>query len=167
MRLNAGLNNLFPTQVTLSQINIRQEHIDEALQGNVHPDIKEAVVDAWDNYLTTVVGKPLSDWKYKTQEWVNIYHRNEMEYHTHNGAHISTVVYIENQDIGGEITFYDPRNFAARGYDMSFRHLFDSITHMPKSGDVVTFPAFIYHAVRPAEGLRISAAFDLFLFNDD
>lgn len=168
MKLNVGLNNLYPTQVTLDQIKIKQEHIDESLQGKVHPELREKVIETWDNYIKTVLpGKSLSDWQYKTQEWVNIYHRNEMEYHTHNGAHLSTVVYVENQDVGGEITFYDPRSFAARGYDMSFRPLFQPISHMPESGDIVTFPAFIYHAVRPAEGLRISIAFDLFLFNDD
>lgn len=168
MKLNAGSNKLFPTDVTLDTIDIKQEYIDSALQSEVHPDLRSEVINIWDNYIsTTLPGKSLSDWGYKTEEWVNIYHRNEMEYHTHSGAQISTVVYIESPSCGGEITFYDPRGFAARGYDMNFRPLFNPIAHTPSQGDVVTFPSFVYHSVRPVEGLRISIAFDLFLFEDD
>lgn len=164
MTLNVGLNNLYPTDVMLSKIDIKQEYIDQSIMSVIHPELNQTVVDIFDNYIrSTLPNETINSWDYEIQGWVNRYHLNEMEYHTHSGAALSTVVYLINDAEGGEITFYDPRHFAARGYDMKFRPLFDPTSHKPLAGDVVTFPSYLYHAVRPTKGLRISAAFDLYL----
>lgn len=166
--LNAGKNSLYCTTVQLEKINIRQEYIDDALLNVVHPDLEAEVTQIFDKYIQTILPEhQLSDWKYKIDSWVNRFNQSEMEYHTHNGAMISTVVYLMNNADGGEITFYDPKHFAARGYDMKFRKLFDPITYRPVAGEVLTFPSYLYHATRPARGLRISIPFDLYLFNEN
>jgi hypothetical protein len=166
MSLNAGLNNLYPTQIQLEKIPVKQEYINSALQQEVCPELRKMVVEGWDKYIQSILpGKKLSDWKFESQEWINIYRSEEMEYHTHSGSQLSTVVYLENDGEGGEITFYDPRGFAARGYDLSFRPLFNPTDYMPDTGDILTFPSYMYHSVRPAKGLRISVVFDLFLYN--
>jgi len=167
MMLNAGKNNLYCTTVQLEKIDIRQEYIDAALLDTVHPDLTDDITELFDKYIQEILPEySLSNWKYKIDSWINQFNQSEMEYHTHNGAMLSAVVYLINDADGGEITFYDPRHFAARGYDTKFRSLFDPITYKPASGEVLTFPSYLYHATRPTRGLRISVPFDLYLFNE-
>lgn len=164
--LNVGRNDLYPTTVRLDKIEVKQEYIDTAASLEVHPKLYAEVVKYFDTYVSTVLpDQRLSSWSYKIDGWINQYQQNEMEYHTHSGAAVSTVVYLMNDAEGGEITFYDPRHFAARGYDMKWRPLFNSTTYKPQTGEVLTFPSYLYHAVKPTKGFRISAAFDLYLYD--
>jgi uncharacterized protein (TIGR02466 family) len=163
MKLNAGLNNLYPTTVSLDNITVIQEYIDLAITLEIHSDLYKLATSIFDNYIQATLPETIDSWDYKIDGWINCYQQNEMEYHTHSGAALSTVIYLMNDADGGEITFYDPRHFAARGYDMRFRPLFDPISYKPKTGEVITFPSYLYHAVKPTKGFRISAAFDLYL----
>lgn len=167
MKLNVGRNDLYSTTVQLERIDVLQKYVDSALQNVVHTDLKNKTVALFDKYIqTTLPEYKLSDWKHKVDSWVNRFNQDEMEYHTHNGAMLSAVVYLINESDGGDITFYDPRHFAARGYDLKFRSLFDPIRYKPEAGDVLIFPSYLYHAVSSTRGLRISIPFDLYLFNN-
>ena len=138
MTLNSGLNLLYPTIVSKSRLILDEDKmILPALERNEISDtLKEVMVDEFDDYLSHM-GKSLSDWHhYQVKSWVNKY------------------------------VFYDPRNFASRGYDLQFRPMFEPTVYHPKQGDVLVFPSFLYHGVRPTQHLRVSAAFDLYLFND-
>lgn len=166
MMLNAGLNQLYPTTVNLETIEITQQYVDEAITLAIHPELNQKAIEIFDSYIRSILpNETLDSWGYKIDGWVNCYQQNEMEYHTHSGAALSTVMYLMNDAEGGEITFYDPRHFAARGYDMKFRPLFDPITYKPQTGEVITFPSYLYHAVKPTKGFRISVAFDLYLYD--
>lgn len=167
MSLNAGKNNLYPTTVQLEKIEIHQEYIDAALLNTVHPDLTHEVTQSFNRYIQTILPEyRLSDWKYKINSWINRFNQSSMDYHTHHGAMISSVVYLINEGDGGEITFYDPKHFAARGYDLKFRSLFDPIVYSPLAGEILTFPSYLYHSVKSTDGLRISIPFDLYLFNE-
>ena len=169
MTLNSGLNLLYPTIVSKSRLILDEDKmILPALERNEISDtLKEVMVDEFDDYLSHM-GKSLSDWHhYQVKSWINKYEHGApgMEAHTHAGSHLSAIVILE-AGTGGEIVFYDPRNFASRGYDLQFRPMFEPTVYHPKQGDVLIFPSFLYHGVRPTQHLRVSAAFDLYLFND-
>ena len=169
MTLNAGLNLLYPTAVSKSRIILDEDKmLLPAFEKNeVSDSLKEIMVEEFDDYLTHF-GKTLNDWHhYQVKSWVNKYEHGApgMEAHTHAGSHLSAIVILEAGS-GGEIVFYDPRNFASRGYDLQFRSMFEPTVYHPKQGDVIIFPSFLYHSVRATQHLRISAAFDLYLYND-
>ena len=50
---------------------------------------------------------------------------------------------------------------------MKFRKTTDPTYHAPKTGDMLVFPSYLYHSVRPASHTRVSCALDLYLYNDD
>jgi hypothetical protein len=128
------------------------------------------VYPAFDNYLKSTLGKSISDWgAYKFKSWLikgsNSYNVN---YHNHSGSQITSVFYILVDELGsgGNVTFTDPRQNSNRGYDSSFLPWFDPLTIIPKTGDYVIFPSFLYHFVSTYGGdIRIAIAVDLFLYN--
>ena len=160
--------NLWPTTVYKSKFDINDEMISSAMQKEISKTIYELAEKQFDAYLKEVIGLSLYDYKgYKLDSWINRYENTDMEYHTHNGSHLSAVFYLVVEGDGGEITFYDPRFFAARGYDMNFRKLHSNFVLKPSSGDLVIFPSFLYHSVKVSKGFKISIPVDLFLFNDN
>lgn len=170
MTLNWGTNFLFPTLITKSNIEITDEIVEQALGfGEVTDDLYEQVMEGFEHHLEQSLGKETSDWHhYQIKSWINKYDKGHagMEMHTHAGSHLSAIAIIES-GWGGEIVFQDPRNFASRGYDMKFRPLFDNLVYQPEQGDLLVFPSFLYHSVRPVNMLRVSAAFDMYLYSDD
>jgi uncharacterized protein (TIGR02466 family) len=165
--LKSGLNKLWPTTIKKSEFSVTEEMIAYAMQKQVHPSIEALALDMFDDYLKSELDIGLEEYKStKVSSWVNRFEQSSMNYHTHNGAHLSSVFYLVMEGRGGEIEFYDPRHFAARGYDMNWRKLFDSITFKPIAGDVVIFPSYLYHSVSTAHGFKISVPVDLFLFNN-
>lgn len=128
----------------------------------------EVVYPSFNSFLRKTLGKEISDWKsHKMHGWLaGVGKDYSLNFHNHRGAQLSAVFYIlcEEQDMGGEITFTDPRMNANRGYDTSFLPWFQHKQLTPKSGDIVVFPSFLYHFVSTYRGnIRLAIPVDLFL----
>ena len=167
--LKSGLNLMYPTYLHFCSTDIHDPWLTSALQNEVDESLKYYMYKQFDDFLYNMMGGRIAEWSnYKIDGWINRYENTEMEYHTHSGAHISAVVYLEsNPKSGGEIGFYDPRPNVSRGYDMRFRKNFNPTYHAPKTGDVLIFPSYLYHSVKAATHTRISCALDLFLYADN
>jgi hypothetical protein len=163
----SGFNNLWPTVIYKTVLDVQEDIITEALCKTVHSSIDKIALEHFDIYLKKTIGVSISDYSgYKLLSWVNRYENTEMEYHTHNGSHLSAVFYPVVEGEGGEIVFYDPRFFAARGYDMNFRKLHSSMTYKPEPGALIIFPSYLYHSVKSSKGFKLSIPVDLFLYNE-
>jgi len=120
-------------------------------------------------------GKPVRI-AWKTNAWANINRRSHgNEFHTHPGAYWSGTYYVDDggigddQALGGEFEMQDPRGVAPAMYApvLGFavpggQSAGASELIYPKSGQVVLFPSWLLHAVRPYRGdrERISVAFN-------
>jgi uncharacterized protein (TIGR02466 family) len=109
---------------------------------------------------------------WKTNAWANINRRNHgNEFHTHPGAYWSGTYYVddgglgEDASLGGEFEMQDPRGmyapllgFAVPGGQSAGA----SELIRPHAGQLVLFPSWLPHAVRPYRGdrERISVAFN-------
>ena len=165
MKLSAGYNIGWPTVVYKGNFEVKDQYIESAMVGGVDQGMTDIAIEHFTQYLSDIADISIDRYKYETVGWVNRYDNVGMEYHTHAGAHLSSVMYLVAED--GDIVFHDPRSFASRGYDMNFRPLFEPIVHKPKAGEIVIFPSFLYHTVRNSKEIRISCPIDLFLFQDD
>lgn len=139
---------------------------------NEHPDIvgfkQDVVYPAFNKFLQETVGKDISGWSgHRMHGWMAGSGRDySLAYHNHRGSQISAVFYLlcEEQDMGGQITFTDPRHNSNRGYDESFFPWFQNVQLTPVSGDIVVFPSFLYHHVTTYQStLRLALPVDLFL----
>ena len=167
MKMNSKTIDLWPTKVQIGSFDVDDEIVLSAMNKQVSDRIRDLARRAFNEYLEETIEISLSDYKsHKLVSWVNRYENTDMEYHTHNGSQLSAVFYPVVEGEGGEITFYDPRFFAARGYDMNFRKLHDKFVLKPVSGMFVIFPSFLYHSVKVSKGFKISIPVDLFLFNE-
>ena len=129
------------------------------------------VLPAFDAFLNESLNKSIKDWaSYKIHSWITGTGRDySINYHNHRGSQISAVFYLLCEEIssGGLITFTDPRQNSNRGYDERFEPWFDHFSIMPKSGDIVVFPSFLYHFVSSYQGnIRLAMPVDLFLHNN-
>jgi hypothetical protein len=135
-------------------------------------EFKENVVlPAFNNYLRNTLNKSIDDWGgHKLQGWVMSYSNDtSLDYHNHRGSQVSGVFYLlcDDSTASGSITFTDPRQNANRGYDLSFKEWFEPYRTIPKSGEIVIFPSFLYHSVSTyRSNIRIALPVDLFLFNN-
>jgi uncharacterized protein (TIGR02466 family) len=116
---------------------------------------------------------------WKTNAWANINRRGHgNEFHTHPGCYWSGTYYVddggigEDPSLGGEFEMQDPRGVAPAMYAplLGFavpggQSAGASELISPKSGQIVLFPSWLAHAVRPYRGERerISIAFNLSL----
>jgi uncharacterized protein (TIGR02466 family) len=111
-----------------------------------------------------------------TNAWANVNRRNHgNEFHTHPGAYWSGTYYVDDGGIGadptlgGEFEMQDPRGVAPAMYAPRLGFAVpggqsagaSELIH-PKSGQMVLFPSWLLHAVRPYHGdrERISVAFN-------
>ena len=120
-------------------------------------------------------GKPVRI-AWKTNAWANVNRRNHgNEFHSHPGAYWSGTYYVDDGGIGddhalgGEFEIQDPRGVAPAMYAPLLGFAVpggqsagaSELIH-PKSGQMVLFPSWLLHAVRPYRGdrERISVAFN-------
>jgi hypothetical protein len=86
--------------------------------------------------------------------------------HNHSGASFSAVFYLlcESMNEGGELVMMDPRTNANRGYKDQFKTMFANETYLPRSGEFIIFPSYLYHHTIAYTGnMRIALPVDLFL----
>ena len=110
--------------------------------------------------------------------WANVNERGASnQTHCHPGTQWSAVYYVadgydgsEDQALGGELVFLDPRfpTVRMRDPDLRFRTSDGSLDHheswlRPATGQIVMFPAWTMHSVRPyrGDGIRISIAINI------
>jgi uncharacterized protein (TIGR02466 family) len=116
---------------------------------------------------------------WKTNAWANINrHGHGNEFHTHPGCYWSGTYYVddggigEDASLGGEFEIQDPRGVAPAMYAPLLGFALpggqsagaSELIH-PRSGQIVLFPSWLVHAVRPYRGERerISIAFNFSL----
>ena len=187
-----GLNNLWPTQVMFENVKnekLLEETIQDILltanleipqsdfqQHDILADgsaiiqefRKEIVEPMFDTYLKQVIGVGLDNFnEYWIRSWLaGTSAGYKIDPHNHTGASISAVFYLLCEEVGagGELVLMDPRTNANRGYTKSFSPLFSPKSILPKTGDVLIFPSFVYHYSTMFEGkLRLAMPVDLFL----
>lgn len=71
-------------------------------------------------------------------------------YHCHPYSFLTGIVYLTPQNTG--LILHDPRPNAERGYPRQFFAEFDDHTIVPKMGDVVLFPSYVYHSTMVHNG---------------
>jgi uncharacterized protein (TIGR02466 family) len=116
---------------------------------------------------------------WKTNAWANVNRKGHgNEFHTHPGAYWSGTYYVDDGGIGddheldGAFEIQDPRGVAPAMYapNLGFavpggQSAGASELIFPKSGQLILFPSWLQHAVRPYRGerVRISIAFNFSL----
>ena len=122
-----------------------------------------------------LTGKPVRiDWK--TNVWANVNrHGHGNEFHTHPGAYWSGCYYVDdggigdNPELGGEFEIQDPRGIAPAMYAPMLCFSVEGGQSVgvaelirPSSGQMILFPSWLSHAVRPytGNGTRVSIAFN-------
>jgi uncharacterized protein (TIGR02466 family) len=120
-------------------------------------------------------GKPLRI-AWKSNAWANVNRRGHgNEFHTHPGCYWSGTYYVDDggagddHTLGGEFEMQDPRGVAPAMYAPTLGFAVPggqsagaSELIRPKAGQIVLFPSWLLHAVRPYHGERerISIAFN-------
>jgi len=138
----------------------------------------ERIIAAVDHFTVDIraTGKPRYKWF--PEMWANVSPPGASnQYHTHPGSFWSAVYYVDDgyggsQDdgLGGELVLLDPRMPTIRMNtpDLRFRRPGQKPDDQekwfrPTSGQIVIFPSWLTHAVRPynGAGTRISIAVNL------
>lgn len=96
--------------------------------------------------------------------WGQVYYQNEsLPYHNHESV-LTGVLYLTVPS--AEVHFHDPRGNASRNYPREFDDIgfFDTLKVMPKSGDIVIFPSYLFHSVMTnfSKYPRVVIPFDVF-----
>lgn len=184
--LKSGVNNcwatpIYKTSITKEQcnnliqsvmmyediINKPQSEFDNDSLTDRIPLLEEIAHEKYSEFFKTALNLNLDDFNYEFKSWLTgskgSYY---MDLHNHSGAPWVAVFYIlaEENDKGGDFVAYDPRTNANRGFSEEFKYMFKPIEFVPKTGDVIIMPGFVYHAVRPYDSsLRLAIPVDLFL----
>lgn len=138
--------------------------------------VLQAARAAADRLTGDRTGRPVKvDWKMNA--WANINrsgHANE--FHTHPGSYWSGTYYVEDGGVGadpglgGEFEIQDPRGVGPAMYAPNLAFTLPGMQSVgaselipPKAGNLLLFPAWLSHAVRPyrGTGMRISVAFNM------
>ena len=183
--LKSGINNCWATPIYKTSIS--QEDFDSLVNTlmlieNVHrpqaefdhdsltekiPLLKKLAYEKYNEFFNVMFNTNLDKYDYAFKSWLtgstgNYY----MDLHNHTGVPFVAVFYAlaEEQDKGGELMIYDPRGNANRGFNTDFKDMFAPIEFLPKTGDVIIMPGFLYHSVRPFQSsLRLAIPVDLFI----
>jgi uncharacterized protein (TIGR02466 family) len=131
-----------------------------ALTAGIHSALKQ--------YYAFVASKEVSEFQMNVRgdAWANVNTTGASnKLHVHPSANISGVYYVDAGNAvapdSGRLEFLDPRNrpnmFETAGTDRN-----DWFCMAPKSGLLVLFPSWLYHAVTPYDGARdrVSIAFN-------
>jgi hypothetical protein len=189
--LKLGLNNLWPTQVYLGNIENKQaldnacqsifvhenlfattsghfQDLDVLRDGSAEMQIfrDEIVWPAFSNYLNELGIDILQYPDRHLKSWLTGSKQGYMiPAHNHSGASVSAVFYLLcDEDRAGELILMDPRTNANRGYKDEFKSLFENKIYSPKSAEYIMFPSYLYHHTVPFLGkLRLAIPVDLFL----
>jgi uncharacterized protein (TIGR02466 family) len=130
--------------------------------------------------VQTADGFAPADFPWRVNAWANVNRAgNTNDMHTHAGAYWSGVYYVDDGhahegrvEAGGALELMDPRGVAPVMYAPLVRMGIKgcltagaSESFQPRTGNMVLFPAWLFHAVQPfaGEGVRISIAFNLCL----
>ncbi|MEX6724350.1 TIGR02466 family protein [Parapedomonas caeni] len=114
---------------------------------------------------------------WRVNAWVNVNGAGDAnDMHAHPGAYWSCVYYVAADDLGaaagGELEFHDPRGTMPTMYAPQLKAAFEGCVTaglwerlQPATGELILFPSWLLHAVRPYHGpaRRISIAFNLCL----
>jgi len=187
--LKSGLNNCWSTPIY--KTNISKEECESLIQSvmmyeNVDkpqsdfdkttltdsiPLLGKLAQEKYSEFFKNSFDLNLEDFDYEFKSWLTGSKGNYfMDLHNHSGAPWVAVFYIlaEEKDKGGDFVAYDPRANANRGFTEEFKFMFKPVEFIPKTGDVVIMPGFVYHAVRPYESnLRLAIPVDLFIQDQD
>jgi hypothetical protein len=191
VRLEYGINKLWPTTVMLEQIE-NKEIIDNVAEtiianfnlqtppidgddydvlrdgGEILQDFQKLVVEpTFEKYLQEVFGLDLAGCKgHYFRAWLTgPYTGYSIRPHNHSWSCISAVFYFlcNERDVGGELILMDPRVNANRGYEEPMKSLFAEQKFLPNTYDVIMFPSFMYHYTLPFKGtLRVAMTVDFF-----
>lgn len=186
-----GLNLLYPTPLykTTMELDFCEEMTNwyltsEGIHDDLHDDYElvrnnifmreDPVVDRFKGIVTkkfreffdVYLQEDMDDYEHYYIGWINrSTGYGSMPTHNHSGAHFVSVFYIHSDpDSTGNIVLQDPRFNANRGFLPKHQSMFSNIEYTPKTGDVLIFPAFLYHYVKPNNsGLRISCPVDVYI----
>jgi len=190
--MRTEIKTLFPTEVMFGSFNeelvtpVAQELLsnldfssggdvsDISLLGNEHnlPELKKFfnnyVVEKFNEYTEKLFDHKLNINKCKFKAWsVNGASDYNLGFHNHSGAQLSAVFYflVEHSNrTGGKIRFHDPRFNANRGMTEPFKFRHDDVEFLPRTGDFVIFPSYLYHSVSPFNGnIRLILPVDMFM----
>jgi hypothetical protein len=152
------------------------QHDKRILENKELKEFKEKeVIPAFQKYLDlTGIKKSLQNSRLidstNYSSWSSVNKNYTMRPHNHDNAQLSAVFYLmcEEQDKGGAIVMYDPRTNANRGFDDDFIDWFRPITHIPKTGDIIIFPSYLFHSVDVFTGnMRMCLPVDVIFQNTD
>jgi uncharacterized protein (TIGR02466 family) len=140
--------------------------------------VLEAARDLATRMTSDRAGRPIKV-AWKTNAWANVNRKGHgNEFHTHPGAYWSGTYYVDDGGIGDDPSFdgafemQDPRGVAPAMYAplLAFavpggQSVGASELIYPNAGQIVLFPSWLSHAVRPYHGdrERISIAFNFSL----
>lgn len=129
-----------------------------------------------DKLTTDRQGKPAPQ-KWRGNAWANVNRQSHgNEFHTHPGCVWSAVYYVDdggiadNPSLGGQLEIQDPRGVAPAMYRPDLvpnvpggPSFGASEMISPAAGNMLMFPSWLSHAVRPytGDGVRISVAINL------
>jgi hypothetical protein len=191
MFIKDGLNLLYPTpfyKTTMSQ-ELCQDMVDWYMTTDgVHADIhdeyelvrnniflrnddiintfKECVTEKFEEFFKNALDDDMSQYERYYVGWINrSTGYGSMPTHNHSGSHFVSVFYLYSDPKDtGNIVLQDPRFNANRGYLPNHQKHFANIELTPKTGDVIIFPAYLYHYVKPSNSnLRIACPVDVYI----
>ena len=142
---------------------------DEVLLEDFHKEdavfvkYKEYVRQYVDQYIKQVFDLDDLDYYVKTFLVTNEIH-TRTTLHNHQGAFISGVVYINVDEDSGALIMHDPRFNACRSQPPEITKMFQPVEILPKSGDIIIFPSFVYHETHISKSSvpRILIPFDVY-----
>jgi len=165
--------------VSLSNIHGWQSQTDMLVWGGeAARRLVEHVLKRCDEFTVDIRERERRRFEWLPEMWANVNeHGASNQTHCHPGSQWSAVYYVkdgyggsEDDALGGELVFLDPRvpMIRMREPDLRSRTRDGSPEHQeswmrPKTGQLVIFPAWLMHSVRPYFGkeLRVSIAINI------